>query len=325
MAHNVEQMFSVREVPWHGLGRVVKEAPSAADAIKLAGLDWEVLSKQVYRYEEDDKSFQRVKDYQALVRSDNMKTLAIMKETYTPLQNKDAFDFFNPYIDSGLASFETAGSLREGKVVWVLATLNKAPIEVGKGDEVNKYLLLSNGHDGMMAVRVGFTPIRVVCNNTLSASHGDKRSQLIRIKHSKSVKQRVEDVQSIVNAIDAKFEATAEQYKRLAKCDVNQKDLQNYVNVVFDLNPKGDEREMLRAKKMQETIQKLFENGAGAKLKSARGTMWGAYNAVTEFLTHEYGKQSDPLKAQESRLYNNWFGTLHQKNDQALKVALEAL
>ena len=148
MAHQVEKMFSVREVPWHGLGSIVNEAPTAQEAIKLAGLDWKVNSNQPY-YNVENLGYKRAEGYQVLSRSDNNQVLSIMKDSYTPLQNDTAFSFFNPFVDSGLASFETAGSLRKGKVVWILATLNKAPIDIGGGDIVKKNLLLSNSHDGL--------------------------------------------------------------------------------------------------------------------------------------------------------------------------------
>lgn len=318
MAHNVEQMFSVRQVPWHKLGRIVQEAPTAAEAIKLAGLDWQVLSKQAYAYLGiEGAEYSRIDNHQALIRSDNNKILSVMKESYHPLQNQHAFDFFNPFVESGLASFETAGSLREGKVIWVLATLNKAPIDVGGGDVVMKHLLLSNSHDGSMAVRVGFTPTRVVCNNTLTAAHTHGDSKLLRIRHSSTVKSRLDDIRDIVNAMDAKFEATAAQYRKLAASSVNTEDVERYVNIVFELNPNGNEREQMRYKKVQENITKLFENGAGAHLKSAKGTAWGLYNAVTEHLTHESNAN------EESRLYGNWFGGAAAKNQEAFEAAME--
>lgn len=325
MGHNLEikdgegQMFSVRQVPWHKLGRIVDQAPNAEEAIKLAGLNWKVEEKQIYTYEQSSNLHQSVPNYKALVRSDNGRSLAVMKNSYSPLQNEDAFKFFNPFVESGLASFETAGSLLNGKVVWILATLNKAPIDVGGGDIVNKHLLLSNSHDGTMAIRVGFTPVRVVCNNTLKGSHSHAESRLLRIKHTGRVTDRLDQIQQVVNAMDAKFEATAEQYRALTKRSINKKDLEAYVNVLFELRPLGSERDQSRAKKIQEQITKLFENGAGQHLKSAKGTWWGAYNAITEHLTHNAGKE------EESRLYGNWFGTYSRKNEEALKEALKAV
>lgn len=323
MAHELENMFSVRQVPWHGLGNIVSEAPSAEEAIKLAGLDWKV-EKMPIAFDagatlKNGIDYRPIAKHFALVRSTDQSVLAVMKDSYQPLQNEKAFSFFNPFVESGLASFETAGSLKKGKVVWVLATLNKAPIDVGGGDYVKKNLLLSNSHDGTMAIRVGFTPIRVVCNNTLTFAIDNKESRLIRIKHSGKIEQRLDQVQEIVNAMDAKFEATAEQYKALAKSNVNTKDLENYVNIVFELRENGTEREQMRAKKMRETITNLFENGAGANLKSARGTRWGLYNAVTEYLTHDKGKDA------EERLFTNWFGQQMRQNKMALDLALEAV
>lgn len=318
MAHLVENMFSVGEVPWHGLGRIVKEAPSAEEAIRLAGLDWRIQEHPISFGTANGMEIKNtpIGGYKALVRSDNSGVLSVMKDSYQPLQNSEAFKFFDPYIEQGFASFETAGSLKDGKVIWVLAKLNKAPIEVGRGDEVNKFLLLSNSHDGTMAVRTGFTPVRVVCNNTLTAAHGSSKSQLIRVMHTKNLKYNLENVQQMVNAYDARFEATAEQYKRLASKQINSKDLEKYVNIIFELRPNGDEREKSRAAKMQEIITGLFENGAGAHLKSARGTMWGAYNAVTNYLTHHASKDS------EQRLQSNWFGSYQRKNEDALNEAL---
>lgn len=316
MAHNVESMFSVREVPWHGLGQIVNSAPTAAEAIKLAGLDWRVNTHPVHHSDPILGFSGEIQGYKAMVRSDNQKTLSIMGSNYTPLQNEDAFSFFNPFVDAGLASFQTAGSLREGRIVWVLAELNKAPIEVGNGDPVSKYLLLSNSHDGTMAVRVGFTPIRVVCNNTLSMAHDSNASKLIRIRHCKKVKDNVEALQDVINAMDASFEATAEQYKYLSKIAINSKHLEKYISIVFKTNPNGDERDKLRDKKMQELITNLFENGAGQNLKSAKGTAWGAYNAVTEYLTHERGSNA------EKRLNSNWFESSKRFNEAALHEAL---
>lgn len=315
MAHNLESMFSVRQVPWHGLGHIVENAPTAAEAIKLAGLDWKVKAKPIYQKIGDN--FEEIKQKKAMVRSDNDKTLAVLGNSYTPLQNKDAFGFFNKFIEAGTAKFETAGSLQEGKLVWVLASLKKAPIDVGGGDIINKYLLLSNAHDGTMAVRTGFTPVRVVCNNTLTQAHNAKRSNLIRVYHGQNVKQNIDNLAEIVNEIDAKFEATAEQYKFLASKQLNAKDLEKFTNIIFELRPDGKEREVLRAKKMQEQIASLFENGAGSHFKTAKGTAWGAYNAVTEYLTHMSSKDN------ETRLYGNWFGSGSRKNKEALETITE--
>ena len=318
MAHDLEivngkaSMFSVKEVPWHGLGTIVHDAPNAAEAIRLAGLDWTVSRRSIISTEAK-VGLLPIPEYRAIVRDDNEAVLAVLGKGYTPLQNKEAFDFFNPFVESGLASFETAGSLSGGRRVWVLAKLNKAPIEIGNGDEVNKFLLLSNGHDGMMAVRTGFTPVRVVCANTLAMAHGKGSSELIRVRHSAKVQVRVEQLQEIVNAADAKFEATAEQYRLLSKSDVSSEDIKKYVRVVFDLE---DERKELARERMTNDIIRLFETGRGSDLKSAKGTMWGLYNAVSEKLVWEAGKSTD------ARLNSLWFSQGARLNAKALEEAV---
>jgi phage/plasmid-like protein (TIGR03299 family) len=317
MAHEVQSMFSVKETPWHGLGHIVREAPTAEEAIKLAGLNWSVEEKQLYSFDPATEKFVRCKSHKALHRSDNDDQLSVVGVGYEPLQNEKAFSFFDPFIESGLASFETAGALRQGKTIWILAKLNKAPIDIGRGDTVDKYLLLSNGHDGLMAVRTGFTPIRVVCANTLAMSHNTNESRLLRINHSKRVNDRLDQVREIINAADAKFEATAEQYRALAKADVDQKALEKYVEIVFDFKSIDAQRREIARTKAVENIQRLFETGYGANLKTANGTAWGLYNSVTQYLSYEQGK------SQDSRLNNLWFGQSRNVNRRALDAAIE--
>ena len=137
MSHNVESMFSVKETPWHGLGKIIDQAPTIEEGIKLAGLDWTVKKEALFT--KDGRKAPR----NAITREDNEKILGVVGSQYKPLQNKDAFNFFQPFLESGVASLVTAGSLSEGEVIWVLAKLNKAPIEIGKNDFVEIKLYFS--------------------------------------------------------------------------------------------------------------------------------------------------------------------------------------
>jgi phage/plasmid-like protein (TIGR03299 family) len=230
MPHAVETMFSVRETPWHQLGRVVKDAPSAADAIRLAGLDWPVKLQRLHL--PDGRPVNRW----AVVRgTDGAIVGDAVGPQWVPLQNADAFAWFDPFVTSGAAHFETAGSLGHGRRVWVLAELNRAPVEVVPGDAVRKFLLLSNSHDGTLAVRVGLTPVRVVCANTLAMAHGDAASKLIRIRHTRGLRQTLGQVREIVNAADAAFEATAEQHRALARRPINAAGLTRYVKAALKM------------------------------------------------------------------------------------------
>ena len=133
--------------------------------------------------------------------------------------------WFQPFLDAKEAALHTAGSLRNGSRIWVLAKLNRDPLVIAQGDEVEKFILLSHGHDGSLAVRVGFTPVRVVCQNTLAMAHGSDASKLIRVKHTKDVHENLANIREVMDLANAEFEATAEQYRLLARKSINQADL----------------------------------------------------------------------------------------------------
>ncbi len=330
MAHEVENMFFVGEVPWHGLGKRLEGRPTTEEAIKAAGLDWEVGMKPLFTSDAAgmvDKAVQAKATY----RKSDGRILGVVGTNWTPLQNAQAFKFFDPFLTTGEAVLETAGSLREGGRVWVLAQLNLEPaVIVAKADDVvRKYVLLSNGHDGTQAVRVGFTPVRVVCANTLAMSHANAESKLLRIRHHKNVAAALEAVRDVMNTANQSFEATAAQYRDLASKEVNAECLKKYVNLVFApkrvelaerLAAAGEEggltAEQLRSNVYPKIVE-LFEGGRGNDLPGVKGTYWAAYNAISEYLVHERGKDA------EKRLDSAWFGTGTKINARALKVGHE--
>ena len=158
----VENMMFVGETPWHGLGNKVDDGVNVNDAIVAAGLDWEVGLKDLQTIDGVPVS------HRATYRKSDGSILGVVGPRYTPLQNRDAFDWFQPFLDANECAIHTAGSLHYGQKVWVLAQLNRDNSEIVSGDEVCKFILLSNSHDGTTAIRVGYTPIRVVCVNTLA-------------------------------------------------------------------------------------------------------------------------------------------------------------
>jgi phage/plasmid-like protein (TIGR03299 family) len=307
MAHLVEQMMYVGAAPWHKLGKPFVTPPSLDEAIVAAGLNWKVGTKPLFTAEN-----QKVEALATFRESDG-KILGVVGPKYTPLQNDKAFDFFAPFIDSKEATIECAGSLHEGRRVFILAKINRDPLKIVGDDTVEKYILLSNSHDGTLAVRAGFTPIRVVCNNTLQLAHSEGTSQLLRIRHTKSVVENLEKVQEIMNVANASFEATAEQYRLLARTDIDKKTLEKYVKIVF-AQKVAEEGEETKSR-VSEAVAKLFETGRGMDLPGVRGTYWAAYNAVTEYIQYERGNN------EIVRLDQTWFGAGAQLNKKALQTA----
>ena len=299
-------------LPWHGLGTTLDEADlyDWPGASRKAGLDWEVELVPLVTADTH-----MTVTYRAVRRTSDARVLGVVGPRYATLQNKDAFGWFQPFLDAREATLHTAGSLRSGSRIWVLAKLNREPLVIAEGDTVEKFLLLSHGHDGSLAVRCGFTPVRVVCANTLAMAHGADASKLIRVKHTKDVLENLANVREVMHLANAEFEATAEQYRRLARKSINQADLRRYVRRVLRVEEGGNPG--TRLQRIAEEIARLAEAGRGNDLPSVRGTYWIAYNAVSEWLTHERGRSED------SRLNSLWFGDSALTNRHALETALD--
>lgn len=310
MAHLIGEtdgMMYVGETPWHGLGVSLPANPSIADAIKAAGLTWMVKTVPLVT------ATGRPVDACAVVRVDTDEILCHHTgKKYLPLQNDKAFDWFEPLVSNGDVSIETAGSLMEGRKVWVLGLVKGDPIEIVKGDAVKSYVLLSNAHDGVNAVRVGFTPTRVVCHNTLTMAHNSADSKLLRVKHTSGMEHTLERIRETMVIQRQEFEASCEQFKWLATRAISPKDLETYVKIVFGLP-----EELKKESKILTSVTELFDTGKGSDIKGVRGTYWGAYNAVTEFMTWQRGKTAD------ARLARLWFGDGVKTNHDAFDVALQ--
>jgi phage/plasmid-like protein (TIGR03299 family) len=251
----------------------------------------------------------------AVRRTSDGRILGVVGPRFTVLQNRDAFKWFQPFLAAKEAALHTAGSLAEGSRVWVLAKMQRDPLVIAQGDEIEKFVLLSHGHDGSLAVRCGFTPIRVVCQNTLSMAHGSAASKLIRVKHTKDVLESLASIREVMNLANAEFEATAGQYRLLARKSINQADLQKYVKRVLKVD--DGEEVSTRTKNAVAEIVGLCESGRGNTLPSVSGTYWTAYNGVTEWLSYDRGR------SQDSRLNSLWFGDSANLNRHALHTALE--
>jgi phage/plasmid-like protein (TIGR03299 family) len=312
MAHLVESMLFVGQVPWHGLGTRLEQPPSVVAGIQAAGLDWDVGLRPLATAD----THEGVPAF-ATYRTTDATILGVVGPHYQPLQNRDAFTFFEPFLRAGEAQLHTAGSLAGGRRVWVLAKVNRRPLEVVPGDQVEKYVLLSNSHDGTLAVRVGFTPVRVVCNNTLAMAHGSDASRLLRVKHTKNVVDNLAAIREVMDLADQQFAASAEQFQALARRDISRSDLDRYVRVVLGLPSQKDQS--TRAANIVNRVGTFFEAGRGNAMPRVRGTWWAAYNAITEYLSYERGRSAD------SRLNSLWFGDGARINHRALSTALTSL
>jgi phage/plasmid-like protein (TIGR03299 family) len=328
MAHAIEgnKMAFVGETPWHGLGVKVDESMGydVPGFIAASGLNSTVGLKPLFLGEEDGVDDKNEPKYRLgsaapafmTYRIEDGQTYGVVGPRYTPLQNVDAFNWFQPFLDKKECCLHTAGSLFDGAKIWILAKLNRDPSEIVKEDIVEKYILLSNSHDGTTAIRTGYTPIRVVCANTLAAAHYSNESKLIRVRHTASAQVNLDKVRDVMNNIDAEFNATAEQYRFLASRNFNQDDVKKYVKLIVGVNELKEDDISTRSKNiMADMLERIFD-GPKQQLAGVSGTWWAAYNGVNEYYNYKAGRNN------ENRLNNLWFGAGVADNRAALELAV---
>jgi phage/plasmid-like protein (TIGR03299 family) len=310
MAAAVESMAYFGQMPWHKLGNVLsqEDTQSVPLTIKAAGLDWKV-EKQPLMVANTGTI---VPNLFAHVRDKDQKVLGTGTERYTILQNEEAFNWFQPFLDLGACQFETAGSLHDGEVIWIMAKM-KGVLEVAPNDEVEKYLLLSHSHNGKNAINVAETPVRVVCANTLAMAKANQTTWG-KIKHSKNMQLSLSNARDSIAKASIRFEEYLDLYKRLAAVQCNVAKANEYFLTLMgkDTNNQGDLP--TRTANKLDNLFKLFESGKGNTNPAIKGTYWAAYNAVTEYLSHEAGR------SEENRYHSLWFG---DDNMNALNLALQ--
>lgn len=285
MAHNIENrngknsIVWTGETPWHRLGQQVKEAFDARTALKQGGLDFTVEKVGIQTVAGDV-----IPNKFALQRTDTKDVLGLVTDFYKPLQNREAFSFFDGVFGKGKARYEVAGVLGKGEKVWLLAQL-PGEFSVTGNDTVGKYLLLTNGHDANEPIRAKFTPIRVVCQNTLNAALRTTDSE-IRIQHIGNVPEKLEIAGKLLKQAGIYFDDIQTVFRGFAKRQITGKALRQYAVRVIGGDEAGEDDLSAPARKAITKIEELHETGRGSDIKSVRGTLWGAYNAVTEYVDH---------------------------------------
>lgn len=273
MSHEVESMFSVRETPWHGLGTIVQEAPTSAEALQLAGLDWEVLSKPIYT-----ESGIEIPNYRANTRSSDGSVLGIVSNRYSIVQNAEAFSFTDDLIGDEV-HYETAGSLRNGKTIWLLAKMEQTSI---LGDDVDPYICFTNSHDGLGSIKVCMTPVRVVCNNTLNLALRNYR-RAWSTRHIGDISSKLEEAQRTLQLAHAYMNDLAETADQLANTTLTNSDVERFIDGMFPTPEDATDRMKKNAEELKEQMTICYLAPDIAKF---RNTAWGMVNAASDFATH---------------------------------------
>lgn len=314
MPAEVESMAYTGLVPWHGLGTRVSQDMPPEEFLIAAGLDWEV--NKIPLYSADGLRFI---DHAGLVRTfhdGTVEELGICGKQYIPTQNKDAFGFFNRFCENTGLILETCGSLQGGRQLWALAKI-PGGFTVMKGDDVEQYLLLSHPHVWGKSLVFKFTPIRVVCMNTLMmALKGGADFRMQHIYAFDGVMQR--QAHEILDQALVQMREFKEAAAFLASKPITDESLFRYIGELFQ--PDLLKEQTIAPDMFKRNAHRILELNArspGSDLKSASGTWWGAANAVTYFYDHEYGQSAD------GRLNNAWFGANATKKQKAFNLAVE--
>ena len=290
MTANVETLFSVREVPWHGIGTIVENAPTSYEAIKLAGLDWEVISNPIY-----DASGNEIKGYKANTRNSDDSVLGLVSDRYQIVQNLEAFEFTDNLISSQVMTYETAGSLRKGKQIWILAKMPEVNI---LNDKVEPYICFTNTHDGTGAIKVCMTPIRVVCNNTLNiALRNAKRCW--STKHMGDMAGKLHEAKQTLFYANNYMTELSNSADRFANASITDAQVQEVLDEIFPVDTVNDSARKIH--NVQQIIDGFYACYDMPDIAKFKGTQWGVVNAMADLIGH-----TAPTRNTTTYQENNW-------------------
>ena len=336
MAHNLffnestgkHSFFSVKEKAWHGLGQIVDQFPTSKEALQFAGLDYTVEKRALFTYDNENHAADeetgikipeiQVNDYFATIRTDNETVLGVVGKDYEVVQNVDAFSFFDSIVGGDGIQYETAGALGQGERIFITAKL-PGYIKVGSNDCIEKYLFLTTSHDGYGSIMAAFTPIRIVCNNTLNAALRN-HSGSIKIRHTANAKERLEQAHKLMgisNQLSLQMEEIFNQWTKVKTTDAQVKQLIQQALVpnkeAFLALQQGKQDECSTYyQNMCDTAFNYAMSNETQQLETTRGTLFGAYNGITGYFQN-VRKYKDDTAKMKSVLY----GGLAQQRGQA--------
>jgi phage/plasmid-like protein (TIGR03299 family) len=310
-------MFYIDEVPWHGLGTKLDKPATAQEAITAAKLDWPVVKLPLFAGSKHipvpDRFAVVRKTGNLVARTDPV--LGVVSNEYAPLQNREAFAFFDPIVGQDAAIYHTAGALGQGERVWILAKL-PGHIRVVGDDITEKYLLLSNSHDGKSSVQIKFTPVRVVCQNTLTLALND--GPVCRVIHHADIHDKLKQAHEMLGIITERFDEMEQSFQAMSRVQMNPNRLTEYLVQVYPDSKEPDRQELVQ--RDRNWSEYFFDQGRGNQLQGVAGSLWAAFNGVTEWQDHRQTRQNSI-----QRLNSAWFGEASRTKARAFTIAQDKI
>ena len=353
MAHNLNfneqtgehSFFSVKEKAWHGLGKIVQDYPTSSEAIQFAGLDYKVEKRKLFTYDNENNSGNpdidiiipeiEVLNFYATMRTDTDQVLGVVGKEYEVVQNKDAFSFFDAIVEGDGIMYETAGALGKGERIFITAKL-PGYIKVGKDDLIEKYLFLTTSHDGYGSITAAFTPVRIVCNNTVNGAFRNCTNS-IKIRHTQNAKERLEEAHKVMGITNRLSDFLETTFNRWAKVCISDKKVKELIQLA--MVPNKEVLHNIQSGQLDE-LSTVFTNVCNnvyeyamtsptQQTATTKGTVFGAYNAITGYFQNVRNYKNDEAKI-KSLLYGGTGYLRTQKafnlcEDFALKGDLELM
>jgi phage/plasmid-like protein (TIGR03299 family) len=309
MIGDTASMAYAGELPWHGLGTKVPNDLTPEQMLKAANLDWTVDPVELFAEVGGQKL---ATGHRALVRSSDQKVIDVITDDWNPMQNQKAFEFFNDFVGAGDMEMHTAGSLKDGKIVWALAKVNESFDLFGGKDQVDSYLLFTNPHSYGQSIDVRFTPIRVVCNNTLTLSLNTAAKQMVKVSHRREFDADM--VKETLGVAKEKLQSYKEMAAYLSQKRFTDETVVDYFKRVFPVLTQKQEGAKELSKSAALALE-VIDTQPGAEF--GRGSFWQAFNTVTFMTDHLIGRSAD------TRLQSAWYGQNKTLKTKALETAVE--
>lgn len=275
MSANVETMFYTRQAPWHGLGTRVEEAPNSEEALKLSGLDWSVIQQPIMT-----EDLTPIPGYKANIRDTDNRVLGVVSDRYRVVQNSEAFAFTDALLGEGV-KYETAGSLQDGRKIWLLAKLpDKYIIE---GEQIEPYLVFSSSHDGSGAIKVAMTPIRVVCQNTLNLALGSAK-RIWSTVHVGELAAKMDEAYSTLQLAEKYMTNLGGEFAKLAKIKLTDSKVMEYIEMLLPMDEQSTEIHRKNIKRIREDLKIRYFDAPD--LAHVGKNAYRFMCAVSDFATH---------------------------------------
>jgi phage/plasmid-like protein (TIGR03299 family) len=300
------------QAAWHKLGTVLDGTLPAREAFRMANADWQVKASPIFT-----SDMLEIPGHKAITRADNGTVLSIQKDSYSIVQNEQLIRIAEALHED--ATMDAVVVLAEGRRVAFTAKVNNAEGEVVKGDTIHQYLVGCTSHDGTVAFQIMFSPVRVVCQNTLSAALGraaaGSKAKKFAIRHTTNANTLISKLPQLIDMQRQQFTGGMEELKAMA-------------NKPCTTNDKRGDTTTARPKKLEDlaawdsVANKFAGEGIGFNIPGVEGTMWGAYQAITEYFTHDAGRTKDSTEAARQRLESLYWGSAGATITRAHALAL---